>query len=179
MWSFRFSDTVKLLSVIERALIWHIHCIISKGFFTSQIYAKITSRDGWQTVTEQPAAVRFPAHQMKYSCSLVRSRSLLIPIPEYAAASSNIKLLSPQIGTSFIGISPFLRLTVFLLSPFSPALFPCLCSAWGVQRLNIQRFERAAQKNVRRHRFLPRLLTSYPGCLAKRRIMYNLNILLL
>ena len=45
-----------------------------------------------------------PTHKTNWQfCSLVRSRSLLIPIPEYAAASSKVKLLFSQIGTSFIG----------------------------------------------------------------------------
>ena len=43
-----------------------------------------------------------PTHSTKGQDSLSDSfRSLLIPIPEYAAASSRVKLLFSQMGTSY------------------------------------------------------------------------------
>lgn len=49
----------------------------------------------------------FPTHKTnRQFWSFVRSRSLLIPIPEYAAASSNVKLLFSHTGTDFISSSP-------------------------------------------------------------------------
>ncbi len=43
------------------------------------------------------------------SSSFVSCLNLLIPIPEYAAASSNVRLLFSQIGTSFIKVLLFFK----------------------------------------------------------------------
>lgn len=62
----------------------------------------------------------FPTHKTKLQfLSLVRSRNLLIPMPEYAAASYKLKLLFSKIGTSFIGKFSF-RQTAFSDVSFSP-----------------------------------------------------------
>lgn len=57
------------------------------------------------------------------SSSFVSCLNLLIPIPEYAAASSNVRLLFSQIGTSFIKVLLFLQNIIKRLTagPF-PAL---------------------------------------------------------